>query len=93
MTLDTGTAEGHSGGDAGVVVGRTGDGQMLGFWGTVAVVVALVVIVAWFADHRRRAGGSGLSDRERVSFDRRQNDPYGHGDNFGGGGGAGGGPG
>jgi len=58
---------------------------MLWFWGTVAMVLALAFVVAWFYD--RRGGTSGMSDRERASFDRTRNDPYRSGDNtFGGGG-------
>lgn len=58
---------------------------MLWFWGTVAMVLALAFVAAWF--HDRRGGSSGMSDRERASFDRTRNDPYRSGDNnFGGGG-------
>lgn len=87
MTVDTVVARDHTGQDADEAVGRTGADVMLGFWGTVAVLVALFVLGIWFVDRRRRAGGSGLSDREQASFDRRRNDPYGQGDNLGGGGG------
>ena len=59
---------------------------MLGFWGTVAVVLVLFVVLVVFLDRRRRAGGSGLSDRERAAFDRR-NGPYRSAETFGGGGG------
>ena len=62
---------------------------MLGFWGTVAVVLLLFVVLVVFLDRRRRAGGSGLSDRERATADHRRNDPYGQGDNLGGMGGGG----
>ena len=58
---------------------------MIWFWGTVAGVLALAFVAAWFFD--RRGGTSGMSDRERASFERSRNDPYRSGDNYGGGGG------
>ncbi|KGN42892.1 hypothetical protein [Knoellia aerolata] len=59
---------------------------MLWFWGTVAAVLAVAVVTAWFFD-RRRTGGSGLTDRERAAFERGRNDAYRAGDTYGAGGG------
>jgi len=62
---------------------------MLWFWGTVAVVLALVVVAAWLYD--RRGNRSGMSDRERASVERSRNEPYRYRDHSGGGGGIDGG--
>ena len=88
MLIDSRSLEEHTGTDVGDIANGTGAAQMRWFWGTVGVVPALAFIGAWFFD-RRRAGGFGMNDRERASFDRSRNDPYRHGDNYGSGGGGG----
>ena len=58
---------------------------MLWFWGSVAGVLALAFVGAWFFDPRGHA--SGMTDQERASVERSRDNQHRTGDIYGGGGG------
>ena len=64
---------------------------MMGFWGTIGLVLAVVLIGAWFRDRRNKGStfGDGLETRRHAQDARNDQNTFGGSGGFNGGAGGG----